>query len=719
MAERKKQAAEISRIAEQLSVPFPVRAKEQLTPEEARKRIEELREEIRKHDYLYYVKAQPIISDEEYDALMRELIELEQQFPQFVTPDSPTQRISPELTKEFPEIPHEVPMLSLENTYSREEVLDFDRRIRELLGDEPYQYVAELKFDGVGLSLIYEDFRLQHGVTRGTGEVGEDITSNVRTIRSIPLRVNVVAVDGIPFHRFEVRGEAYMNNDDFLRVNEERKARGERPFANPRNLTAGSLKLQDPKEVVRRPIRFVAYYLRSRQPDVQIQYQHQALEILAAMGFFAMPHYRVCDTIDEVFAFIDEWETRRFELPFNIDGIVIKVDSIEQQERLGTVGKFYRWAFAYKYSTQQAQSILLDIVLQVGRTGKVTPVAVFQPVHLGGTVVQRATLNNEDYIKRLDIRIGDTVIIEKGGEVIPKVVGVVLEKRPADAQPYEFPKVCPCENRQPLHRYPGEADYYCEYAECPWQIRRRIAHFASRNAMDIEGMGEKIVDQLVTHGLLHNVADIYDLHQHRDTMVHWEGWGEKKVENLLLAIEHSKYRPLHRLIFGLGIRFVGIETARLLVQHYDSLEALRRASFDELVAIYGVGTRTARAIRDFFDDPKNLEIIRRLKVAGVNMQRLPEEAPVTTDLPLAGKTFVLTGTLPHFSREEMKAIILQFGGKVSSSVSRKTDYVLAGDHPGSKYQKAQQLGVPIISEMDFLQMVGASSPEELRRLLQS
>ncbi len=294
MTERKNQSTRASQETEQLSVPFPVRAREKLTPEEARKRIEELREEIRKHDYLYYVKAQPIISDEEYDALMRELIELEQQFPQFVTPDSPTQRISPELTKEFPEIPHEVPMLSLENTYSREEVLDFDRRIRELLGDEPYQYVAELKFDGVGLSLIYEDFRLQHGVTRGTGEVGEDITPNVRTIRSIPLRVNVVTVDGVPFHRFEVRGEAYMNNDDFLRFNEERKARGERPFANPRNLTAGSLKLQDPKEVARRPIRFVAYYLRSRQPDVRVQYQHQALEILAAMGFFAMPHYRVC-----------------------------------------------------------------------------------------------------------------------------------------------------------------------------------------------------------------------------------------------------------------------------------------------------------------------------------------------------------------------------------------------------------------------------------------
>ncbi len=702
---------------EQLSVPFPVRAHKRLTPEEARKRIEELRAEIRKHDYLYYVKAQPIISDEEYDALLRELIELEQEFPQFVTPDSPTQRISPELTKEFPEIPHEVPMLSLENTYNREEVLDFDRRIRELLGGEPYQYVAELKFDGVGLSLIYDNFLLTHGVTRGTGEVGEDITPNVRTIRSIPLRVNEVKINGVAFHSFEVRGEAYMNNDDFLQFNEERVARGERPFANPRNLTAGSLKLQDPKEVARRPIRFVAYYLRPRQPDVTITYQHQALEILAQMGFFAMPHYRVCANIAEVFAFIDEWETKRFELPFNIDGIVIKVDSLAQQERLGTVGKFYRWAFAYKYSTQQAQSVLLQIVLQVGRTGKVTPVAVFQPVHLGGTVVQRATLNNEDYIKRLDIRVGDTIIIEKGGEVIPKVVGVVLEKRPPDAKPFAFPKVCPCENRQPLHRYPGEADYYCEYAECPWQIRRRIAHFASRNAMDIEGMGEKIVDELVTRGLLHNVADIYELHRHRETMLEWPGWREKKVGNLLYAIEQSKQRPLHRLIFALSIRFVGIETARLLVHHYDSLEALIGASLPELVTIHGIGNRTAQAIVDFFADPKNLEIIRRLRTAGVNMVRLPDEAPATATLPLAGKTFVLTGTLPHFSREEMTAIILRLGGKVSSSVSRKTDYVLAGENPGSKYQKAQQLGVPIISEADFLQMVGAASPEALRQRL--
>lgn len=701
----------------QIPVPFPITPKEKLTPEEAKKRIEWLREEIRKHDYLYYVKAQPIISDEEYDQLMRELIELEQQFPEFVTPDSPTQRITPELTKEFPEVPHEVPMLSLQNTYSREEVLEFDRRIREILGDQSYQYVAELKFDGVGLSLIYGDYRLLRGLTRGTGEIGEDITPNVRTIRSIPLRVRPVAIDGRMLHDFEVRGEAYMNNEDFLRFNQERAERGERTFANPRNLTAGSLKLQDAKEVARRPIRFVAYYLRSRQPDITIEYQHQALELLTAMGFYAMPHYRVCKSIAEVFDFINEWESKRFDLPMNIDGIVIKVDSIEQQEKLGTVGKFYRWAFAYKYSAQQAQTVLEAIVLQVGRTGKVTPVAVFRPVHLGGTIVQRATLNNEDYIKRLDIRIGDTIIVEKGGEVIPKVVGVVLEKRPPNAQPYHFPKVCPCEYKQPLHRYPGEADYYCEYAECPWQIKRRIAHFASRSAMDIEGMGERIVDELVEKGLLRNVADIYSLWKHRSVMIGWQGWGEKKVENLLTAIEQSKNRPLHRLIFALGIRFVGIETARLLVQHYNSIEALRKATYPELLLIHGIGDRTARAIVDFFADAKNLEILQRLKEAGVNMKRLPEEETTGEQRPLAGKTFVLTGTLPHFTREEMTEIIERLGGKVASSVSRKTTYVLAGENPGSKYQRAQQLGIPIISEEEFLQLLNLSSPEELRKML--
>ncbi|MCS6999510.1 MAG: NAD-dependent DNA ligase LigA [Bacteroidota bacterium] len=665
----------------------------------ARERIEELRALIRKYDYAYYVEAQPLISDRDYDRLYAELVALEQQYPDLVTPDSPTQRVGGQPLDEFAHVQHRRPMLSLANTYTRQEVLDFDRRVRQSLGDEPYEYCAELKFDGVAISLHYSDGRFVLGATRGDGLVGDDITQNLRTIRSLPLVVNPVRVGDTLLMDFEVRGEAYMLRQDFERLNKERLAAGEKPFANPRNLTAGTLKLLDPREVARRPLQLVCYYLDTDQ--VSLDRQSTNLKLLRQLGFPTSPYWQRCATIEDVFAYIDHWEQKRHSLPFDIDGIVVKVDRLDQQERLGTVARSPRWAIAYKYEAEQARTRLVGITLQVGRTGVVTPVAELEPVFLAGSTISRATLHNAAFVEQLDLRIGDMVYVEKGGEVIPKVVGVDLSARSPDAEPWRMPAHCPCPQQSRLHHPPGEVNYYCESPLCPWQRRRRIEHFASRRAMDIAGLGEKVVAELVEAGFLESVADIYDLHTRADELRRRPGWGDKRVQNLLDAIEASKKQPFHRVLFALGIRHVGEETAKILAAHFGTYDALCRASEEKLQTIPEIGPRIAESIRNFCEDRQQQAVVRRLQKAGLQFA----QQTAKQHAPLAGKTFVFTGELDSMPRSRAQELVESLGARASSSVSKATTYVVVGRDPGSKYAKAQQLGIPILDEAAFVELL--------------
>lgn len=665
-------------------------------------RAAELRDEIRKHDYLYYVEAAPTISDRDYDALMQELLDIERAHPALVTPDSPTARVGGEPLKIFPTVRHEIQMLSLANTYTREEITDFDRRVREGLEGEQHQIVSELKYDGVAVSLRYKDGVLHVGVTRGDGVTGDDITQNIRTIRSIPLQVKPVFFEGKEIKNFEVRGEVFMMKDDFVAINTEREERGEKLYANPRNLSAGTLKLLDSREVAKRPLSMVCYYLYSS--DVKLESHSKNLELLRAMGFPVSPHVKVCDTLDDIFEFIDSWDQKRESLPFFIDGIVLKVDSMRQQDILGAIARSPKWAIAYKFEAAKAQTLLKDISFQVGRTGVVTPVAELQPVFLAGSTVSRATLHNGDYIAGLDIRIGDTVIVEKGGDVIPKVSGFVAEARSENAVQFEFPTICPCEHHTPLHRPEGEANYYCDHAECPWQIRRKLTHFSSRDAMDIEGLGEKVVDQLVELKLLRTIADIYDLHTHRDELLALDRWGEKSVDNLLAAIELSKQKPFARVLYSIGIRFVGEGGAKILARAFGSVDALASATVEQLTAVPEIGGRIAGSVVEFFNDETEMAILNRLRAAGLRCE-LSDTEQQSISKVLEGKTFVITGELEQMSRREAGEAIERHGGKVSGSVSKKTSYVVVGTSPGSKFDKARELGVTILNEEEFLVMV--------------
>jgi DNA ligase (NAD+) len=660
------------------------------------KRIEGLRARLRQHDFRYYVQAQPTISDEEYDRLMRELLDLEAAHPELVAPDSPSQRVGGEPTKEFPTVTHDVPMLSLSNTYNEEEVRDFDRRVRSLLGQESFRYVCELKFDGVAVSLLFRDGMFVRGATRGDGMQGDDITQNLKTIRSIPLRL-MGKRKGM--NEFEVRGEVYMKREDFRKMNEDRELAGEKAFINPRNSAAGTLKLQDPKIVAGRPLNFVAYYLRSGGIELSSHYEN--LKILRDLGFPVSEHTRVCRDVDDIVGYWKEWEGRRDSLPYDIDGVVVKIDALRQQERLGTIAKSPRWAIAFKFAARQATTILRDIVLQVGRVGTITPVAELEPVFVGGSTVSRATLHNEDYIKELDIRIGDLVVVEKGGDVIPKVSAVVKEKRHSGSKPFLMPGKCPeCGSR--ISRPEGEASYYCENSECPAQIRARIEHFSHRGAMDIEGLGEAIVDQLVNLGFVHNYADLYELHKVRNGLVNLERWGDKSVENLLAAIEASKQRPFARLLFALGIRHVGSSVAQLIVNEFRSMDGLMGASFEDLQGIQGVGPRIAESIIRFFEDKHNRRIIERLKKSGLQFEEKRRRG--ARQSALTGKTVVLTGTLASLTREQAKQKVEESGGHVASSVSGKTDYVVVGADPGSKLGTAKKLGVRILDEEEFIRL---------------
>ena len=661
---------------------------------EAKRRIQELAEKIREHDYKYYVLSQPTISDEKYDQLMRELAGLEEQFPSLRAPDSPTQRVGGQPTKEFPTVTHSVPMLSLANTYSEEELIDFDRRVGSLLNQETYRYIAELKIDGVAISLKYENGILVQGATRGDGVQGDEITNNLRTIRSIPLRVHPAPNK---LRTFEVRGEIYMKKKDFEKMNAERELAGEKVFVNARNSTSGTLKMQDPKIVAARRLNMFSYFLRS--DDVQLKSHYENLELLKQMGFVVNEHIRVCKTIRDVKNFCDEWKDRRESLQYDIDGVVVKVDSLRQQENLGAVAKSPRWAIAYKFPAQKMETRLNGITLQVGRVGTITPVAELEPVFVGGTTVSRATLHNEDYIAELGLRVGDTVVVEKGGDVIPKVSAVNTAKRQKGSRPFTMPNVCPvCGSK--IYRPEGEAAYYCENSECPAQVRGRIEHFAHRGAMDIEGLGEAVIDLLVNEKLIHTLADIYTLK--KDRIVPLERMGEKSAQNLIDAIEQSKKQPFHKVIFALGIRFVGAGVAKLLADSFGSIERLQGASLEDLERVEGIGPRIAESVVRFFKEKHTRELIAKLQRAGVTMR---SEKKKSSAQPFAGKIFVLTGTLTSMARDEAKERIEALGGKVTSSVSAKTNFVVVGSDAGSKLEKAVELGVQTVDEREFQKML--------------
>ena len=661
--------------------------------EHIKKEVEKLRKEIHYHNYRYYVLNDPVISDYEYDQLVKRLEELERQYPELITPDSPTQRIGEEITGEFPTVEHRIPMLSLDNTYNEEEVRDFDRRVRKLLGDEPVEYVVELKIDGVAVSLRYENGKFVQGSTRGNGKIGDDITSNLKTIKTVPL---VLLTDDPDLQNIEVRGEVYMPKHEFERMNREREEEGLPLFANPRNAAAGTLKLQDPKEVAKRGLDIFVHTVAEFPEKVKTHYE--ALQILKDIGFKVSPYVKLCKNIDEAIEYFNEWVDRRDSLPFEIDGMVLKVNSFDQQRRLGTTIKSPRYAIAYKFPARQATTRIKDIVLQVGRTGVVTPVAVLDPVHLSGTIVSRATLHNEDEIKRKDIRIGDWVIVEKGGEIIPKVVKVIKDKRTGEEKEFRMPEKCPvCGGK--LVREEGEVAWRCINVSCPAQIKRSIQHFASRNAMDIEGLGPSLIDQLVDKGLVKDYGDLYYLDPKEVAKL--ERMGKKSTENLMRAIEKSKTRPLARLIFALGIRHVGIHAAGILAERFKSIDKLKEATFEELASIEGIGPIMAKSIVNFFREKKNLEVLEKLRRAGVKMEEEEKKEGV-----LAGKTFVFTGALSKYSRHEAQEKVIALGGKVSSSVSRNTDYVVVGENPGSKYEKAKKLGIKIINEEEFLKMIG-------------
>ncbi|MDP4218840.1 MAG: NAD-dependent DNA ligase LigA [Bacteroidota bacterium] len=669
--------------------------------ESLRRKIEDLRKELNEHNYRYYVLAQPSISDREFDRLLKELETLEAENPEFVSPDSPTARVSGEPTKLFPPATHAIPMLSLANTYSKDEVLEFERRIKDLLGHAPKDgYTCELKFDGVAMSLTYENGKLVRGATRGDGVTGDDVTPNVRTIRMIPLLLrNAKKYADL---KFEVRGEVFMSLEGFRKMNAEREELGDPPFANPRNSTAGTLKTLDPREVAKRPLSFTAYQLQFiGKEESGLATQTSRLEFLKELGFPVSQYTRHVQTIDEVMAFAMEWQEKRESLPFEIDGAVIKVNSLAEQSELGQVAKSPRWAIAYKFEARQAKTILGGITLQVGRMGTITPVAELEPVALTGITIRRATLHNSDEIERKDIRIGDTVIIERGGDVIPKVAGVDHSKRPKDSKPFHYPKKCPACG-SPLVHPEGEVNWYCENPECPPQVVARITHFASRGAMDIAGLGEQSVEQFVAAGMLRTIDDIYSLSSKQDELLSLERMGEKKLENLFAGIEKSKLQPPEKLLFGLGIRHVGTNIAKLLIRAFGSIDAVSEATMEAIDEVEAIGPEIARSVYEYFRNPKIRPILEKLRKAGLSFTGEKIKRETIESAFFKGKTFVLTGTLSSMTRDEAKEKIETRGGKATGSVSKKTDYVLAGVEAGSKLEKAQELGVRVLTEEEFL-----------------
>jgi DNA ligase (NAD+) len=668
-----------------------------MTSEEAQKEIEELVLKINHYNEQYYQNSISEISDFEFDQLLSRLDFLEKQFPELKSPNSPTQRVGGTVSKGFESVFHKYPMLSLGNTYSEEELNEFDKRIAKALPGEAYTYFCELKFDGVALSLTYENGILARGVTRGDGIKGDDITSNVKTIKSIPLAINLEVPD-----TFEVRGEAYMPREVFKRLNEEREAAGEALLANPRNTASGTLKMLDPSVVAKRNLDCFMYGMISEEEDITTH--EQSIKKLEEWGFNVSPTYQKCDNIQEVFQYIQEWETKRFELPLDTDGIVIKVNDYDQQQRLGYTAKSPRWAIAYKYKAESSKTILKDIVYQVGRTGAVTPVANLEPVLLAGTVVKRASLHNANEIQRLDLRIGDTVFVEKGGEIIPKITGVDYSLRTPHSEAVEYITQCP-ECLSPLERKEGEAVHYCSNQKtCPPQIMGRIEHFIQRKALDINTLGERTIKLLYEKGLVTTPADLYNLHY--DDVFHLEGFKDLSTKNLLKGIESSKTVSFENVLFGLGIRYVGKTVAEKLAAHFKTIDNIQNASFEELVNVPEIGERIAGSIIEFFNDPENVEQVNRLKEAGLQFELKEEDIKIPESNLLEGKSFLISGVFQSYDREDLKEIIKSHGGKILSGVSGKLDYLVAGDNMGpSKLEKAKELNIKIISEEEITEML--------------
>ena len=667
-------------------------------PASVKKEIEELRENLRYHEYRYYVLDDPEISDAAYDRMMSRLKELEAAYPEVVTPDSPTVRVGGAPREGFSAVRHARPMLSLDNAFSYDALREWDRRVREGSGQEKIEYVAEHKFDGLSISLQYEDGILSRGVTRVDVTTGEEVTPNVKTIRSIPLRVDPAALKKVKLPPdFEVRGEVMMTKKAFDALNREQERIGGKIFVNARNSAAGAVRVLDPSITAARRLDFFAYYLLVNG-KVPFAKHSDSLQALKQLRFRASDDWKLCHGIEAVIAYCDDWDAKREKLAYEIDGVVIKVNSIAIQNELGYTAKAPRWAIAYKYPARQETTVVNDIIVQVGRTGTLTPVAVLEPVQVGGVTVSRSTLHNMDEIERLGLQIGDTVLIERAGEVIPHVLKVVKEGK--NRKPFRMPKHCP-ECGSTIHHVEGEVAYRCVNAACPAKRKESILHFAGRHAMNIDGLGDKIVDQLVDKGLVKDVADLYALKE--DEVAGLERMAEKSAQNLLEEIEGSKKNSLARLIYALGIQFVGERTAQLLAEHFSSLEELAEAKEEELEEVPEVGPKVAASIVEFFSEPANRQLIKKLRKAGVHPTA---EKRVVKSQKLAGKSLVFTGSLANRSREEAGELVIQHGGKVSGSVSKKTDYVVVGTDPGSKYDKAKELGVTILTEAEFEKLLG-------------
>ena len=663
-----------------------------------RDQAEKLREKIRRHEHLYYVLDQPEITDAEYDALVNQLKKLEAEHPELVTLDSPTQRVGGKPREGFVQVRHSVPLQSLDNAYSEEELRDFDRRVRQGVGRERVDYVAELKMDGMSMAVRYQDRMLHQAITRGDGTIGEVVTENARTIRSLPLSLAASALDKAKLGgELEVRGEVLLDRKAFERLNAERERAGLAQFANPRNAAAGSIRMLEPSMVAERHLDYFCYALFANG-RIPLETQQKILETLALLGFKVNPNWKHCRDLDAAMEYCRQWESKRDALPYEIDGIVIKVNSIALQQELGSTAKAPRWAIAYKYAARQATTVVNEIAVQVGRTGALTPVAILEPVALGGVTVGRATLHNEDEIRRLGLEIGDTVVVERGGEVIPKIVRVETAERAKhrrERRAFQMPSRCPvCGGN--VVREEGEVAWRCINTNCPAKLKESILHFAARKAMNIDGLGEALVDQLVDGKLVRDLADIYVLTE--DQLVALERMGKKSAQNLLAEIDQSRTNSLARLVFALGIRFVGERTAALLADHFGSLDKLAEASPEELEAVFEVGPKVASSIHSFFREPRNRKLIERLRQEKLCFE---QELKAKSETKLAGKIFVLTGTLEQMTRDEAKQRIEQAGGRVTGSVSKKTDYVVAGADAGSKLDKARELGVPVINEMQL------------------
>ncbi|WP_299454814.1 NAD-dependent DNA ligase LigA [uncultured Microscilla sp.] len=672
-----------------------------MTNQEAQKRIGKLSKDLHHYNYMYYQKHVSVVTDYEFDKLLEELIDLEEKFPQFKKDDSPSQRVGGTITKDFPTIKHRYRMLSLGNTYSKDDLLDFDKRLKKLLGDDKeIEYICELKFDGVSISLTYENGKLVTAATRGDGVQGDDVTANARTIRTVP-----ISIQGNNFPaNFEVRGEVFMPNKVFETLNAQRAKEGKDLYANPRNTASGTMKLQDSAEVAKRKLDAYLYFLLG--DNLPYKTHEEAIKAVESWGFHVSPTYKKCTGIDAVMEYVNHWEKERKNLPVDTDGVVIKVNDIDLQEQLGFTSKSPRWAIAYKYKAESVSTVLNSITYQVGRTGSVTPVAELTPVQLAGTTVKRASLHNADEIEsRLQLHENDTVFVEKGGEIIPKVTGVDLTKRAANAQAVKFIDHCP-ECGTALVRKDGEANHYCPNEKgCPPQIKGRIEHFIQRNALDIDSMGGETINQLFEKGLVKNAADLYDLTLKQ--LLSLDRFGEKSAHNLIEGLKQSKSIAFARVLYGLGIRFVGKTVAQKLAVHFKTMEAIQKASHDELVAVEDIGGRIADSLIEHFKDTENLDVINRLKAAGLQFEDNTPVLQKDSD-KLDGKTFVVSGTFQQFSRDEIKQKIEANGGKVVSSISKKLDYLIAGDKMGpSKLDKAKKLDVTMISEDEFVQMVGA------------